>query len=264
MDRSCVQRGGKWIAVKILEDPVRALAQSYLRTKTTDYASFRAIQEMRTDTSNNTVYADGEGSIAYFHGNFIPRRDPRYDFTRPVDGSDPATEWRGPHRLDETITLLNPANGWIQNTNNWPFSAAGAESPKRESYPAYMWTRGENPRGIHAVELLENIHNVTLDSLIATAYDAHLTAFEVLLPPLAQRLRSAECAGPAADEFARPDRQPAPLESKDRRRTRRPPPSPFFGDNSSSIARKTRRAMQGCRCMTTWWSVSPMRSAWTR
>jgi acyl-homoserine-lactone acylase len=176
--------GGRWIAVKILEDPVRALAQSYLRTKTTNYASFRAIQEMRTDTSNNTVYADGEGTIAYFHGNFIPRRDPRYDFTRPVDGSDPATEWRGPHRLDETITLLNPANGWIQNTNNWPFSAAGAQSPKRENYPAYMWTKGENPRGIHAVELLRNIHNVTLDSLIATAYDAHLTAFEVLLPPL--------------------------------------------------------------------------------
>ncbi len=176
--------GGKWIAVKILEDPVRALAQSYLRTKTTNYASFRSIQEMRTDTSNNTVYADGDGTIAYFHGNFIPRRDPRYDFTRPVDGSDPATEWRGPHRLDETITLLNPSNGWIQNTNNWPFSAAGAQSPKRENYPAYMWTRGENPRGIHAVELLRNIRNVTLDTLIATAYDAHLTAFEALLPPL--------------------------------------------------------------------------------
>jgi acyl-homoserine-lactone acylase len=175
---------GKWIAVKLFEDPVRALEQSFLRTKTADYASFRKTQEMRTDTSNNTVYADADGTIAYFHGNFIPRRDPRFDFTRPVDGSDPATEWHGAHRLDETITLLNPANGWIQNTNNWPFSAAGTESPKRENYPAYMWITRENPRGIHAVELLQNIHDVTLDSLIATAYDGHLTAFDVLLPPL--------------------------------------------------------------------------------
>ncbi len=87
----------RWIAVKLLEDPVPALAQSYLRTKTTDYASFRKIQDMRTDTSNNTVYADADGTIAYFHGNFIPRRDPKFDFTRPVDGSDPATEWHGPH-----------------------------------------------------------------------------------------------------------------------------------------------------------------------
>jgi acyl-homoserine-lactone acylase len=176
--------GGKWIAVKLLQDPVRALVQSYLRTKTENYSSFRKIQDMRTDTSNNTVYADAEGTIAYFHGNFIPKRDARFDFTQPVDGSDPATEGHGPHALDETITLLNPANGWIQNTNNWPFSAAGAQSPKRENYPAYMWTTGENPRGIHAVELLQDVHNVTLDTLIALAYDGHLTAFDALIPPL--------------------------------------------------------------------------------
>ncbi len=87
--------GGKWIAVKLLQDPVRALMQSYLRTKTENYRSFRKIQGMRTDTSNNTLYADADGTIAYFHGNFIPKRDPRFDFTHPVDGSDPATEWHG-------------------------------------------------------------------------------------------------------------------------------------------------------------------------
>ncbi len=174
----------RWIAVKLLQNPVQALAQSYLRTKTVDYASFRKTQEMRTDTSNNTVYADEDGTIAYFHGNFIPKRDPRFDFTRPVDGSDPATEWHGPHPIEDTITLLNPASGWIQNTNNWPFSAAGASSPKRENYPAYMWIKGENPRGMHAVEVLRNIHDVTLDGLIAAGYDSHLTAFDELLPPL--------------------------------------------------------------------------------
>ncbi len=173
-----------WIAVKILVDPVHALEQSYLRTKTTDYASFRKTQDMRTDTSNNTVYADADGNIAYFHGNFIPKRDPRFDYTRPVDGSNPATEWQGRHSLAETITLFNPSNGWIQNTNDWPFSAAGAMSPKRENYPRYMWTRGENARGRHAVEVLEHIHDLTLDGLIAAGYDPHLTAFEALLPGL--------------------------------------------------------------------------------
>jgi acyl-homoserine-lactone acylase len=139
---------------------------------------------MRTDTSNNTVYADGDGTIAYFHGNFIPKRDPRFDFTHVVDGSDPATEWHGAHELNDTITLLNPSSGWIANTNNWPFSASGPSSPKREDYPAYMWTKGENPRGVHAVEVLKDIHGVTLDSLIAAGYDPHLTGFDVLLPPL--------------------------------------------------------------------------------
>ena len=175
---------GKWIATKLLLTPVPALSQSYLRTKTASYAEFRKTQDMRTDTSNNTVYADADGTIAYFHGNFIPKRDPSFDFTHPVDGSNPATEWRGPHAIEDTITLLNPPNGYLFNTNNWPFSAAGASSPKREDYPVYMWIKGENPRGIHAEEMLHDIHGVTLDSLIAAAYDGHLTAFDVLLPPL--------------------------------------------------------------------------------
>jgi acyl-homoserine-lactone acylase len=175
---------GKWIAIKLLQEPVPALAQSYLRTKTTDYASFRKTQDMRTDTSNNTVYADANGTIAYFHGNFIPKRNAAFDFTHPVDGSNPATEWQGPHAVADTITLLNPSNGWLFNSNNWPFSAAGDQSPKREDYPRYMWTKGENPRGPHAVEVLSRLHHATLDSLIAAGYDGHLTAFDVLLPPL--------------------------------------------------------------------------------
>jgi len=175
---------GKWIAIKLLQEPVPALSQSFLRTKTTDYASFRKTQDMRTDTSNNTVYADASGTIAYFHGNFIPKRDTSFDFTHPVDGSNPATEWHGPHAIADTITLLNPSNGWLFNSNNWPFSAAGEQSPKVENYPRYMWTKGENPRGPHAVEVLSKLRSATLDSLIAAGYDGHLTAFDILLPPL--------------------------------------------------------------------------------
>ena len=187
---------GKWISIKILQTPVAALEQSYLRTKTRDYQSFRDTQEMRTDTSNNTVYADADGTIAYFHGNFIPKRDPRFDYSHVVDGSTPATEWQGAHALDDTITLKNPHSGWIANTNNWPFSAAGESSPKRENYPAYMWIRGENPRGLHAVEILQNIHDVTLDSLIAAGYDSHLTGFDALLPPLLAAFDALSAADP--------------------------------------------------------------------
>jgi acyl-homoserine-lactone acylase len=176
--------GEKWIAVKLLQEPVTALQQSYLRTKTKNYAEFYQTQQLRTDSSNNTVYADGDGTIAYFHGNFIPKRDPKFDFTKPVDGSNPATEWQGKSDLKDTIIIVNPRNGWVQNSNSWPFQAAGSESPKPSDYPSYMWSTGENPRDIHAVELLSNVHDVTLDSLIATGYDSRLTAFDLMLPPL--------------------------------------------------------------------------------
>ncbi|MBB5610610.1 MULTISPECIES: acylase [unclassified Janthinobacterium] len=175
---------GKWVAVRLMNEPLKALTQSYTRTKARDYAAFYKSMELRTNSSNNTVYADADGNIAYFHGNFIPVRDPRFNWKQPVDGSDPATEWKGLHTVAQTITLFNPKNGWIQNTNNWPFSAAGAHSPRQQDYPAYMSVYGENARGLHAVKVFQNKTGFTLDSLIAASYDSELTAFESLLPAL--------------------------------------------------------------------------------
>ncbi|WUR15723.1 acylase [[Empedobacter] haloabium] len=178
------REGGKWVAVALMNEPLKALQQSYLRTKARNYKAFWQAMELRTNSSNNTVYADADGNIAYFHGNFIPVRDPRFDYTQPVDGSNPATDWKGLHAVKDTIRLFNPKNGWIQNTNNWPFSAAGEYSPKQQDYPAYMSMNPENARGIHAVRVLKDKQDFTLDSLIASAYDSQLTAFEPLLPLL--------------------------------------------------------------------------------
>ncbi|MCS0614849.1 penicillin acylase family protein [Massilia kyonggiensis] len=176
------EQDGKWVAVRMMDDPMHALMQSYGRTKARDYAAFRKVMDLRTNSSNNTVYADADGNIAYFHGNFIPRRDPRFDWTKPVDGSDPATEWKGLHAVDETITLFNPGSGYISNTNNWPCTGFGASSPDCAKYPAYMWSLPQNPRGVHAERVLHDARGLTLDGLIAKAYDSYLTAFEPLVP----------------------------------------------------------------------------------
>jgi len=175
---------GKWVAVKMMDEPIKALTQSYSRTKAKNYDAFYQAMQLRTNSSNNTVYADADGNIAYFHGNFIPKRDTRFDWSKPVDGSNPATEWRGLHDIKDTITLFNPASGYISNTNNWPFSASGANSPKQADYPAYMWSLPENARGIHAERVLRDAKALTLDSLIAASYDSYLTAFEPLVPQL--------------------------------------------------------------------------------
>lgn len=177
---------GKWVAVKMMDEPVKALTQSYTRTKAKNYRAFYEAMQLRTNSSNNTVYADADGNIAYFHGNFIPKRDPRFDWSKPVDGSNPATEWQGLHEIKDTITLFNPASGYISNTNNWPFSAAGANSPKRKDYPDYMWSLPENARGVHAERVLTGAKDFTIDSLIAASYDSYLTAFEPLVPQLAK------------------------------------------------------------------------------
>jgi acyl-homoserine-lactone acylase len=176
--------GGKWISVRLMEKPVEALSQSFLRTKARSLAAYRKVMELHANSSNNTVYADADGHIAYFHPQFIPRRDDRFDWTRPVDGSNPATEWRGVHGVEDSPHVIDPPNGWIQNTNDWPYSAAGAYSPRREAFPAYMDNAGESPRGLHAIQVLEHRKDFTLERLRDAAFDSYLTAFARLLPPL--------------------------------------------------------------------------------
>ena len=175
---------GRWVAVKLMNEPVGALTQSYTRTKAANYAQFRQIMELHTNSSNNTVFADAEGNIAYFHSNFVPVRDTRFDWDEPVDGSDPATEWQGLTPVAKSPNALNPPEGWIQNTNNWPYSVSGDSSPRQLDYPAYMDRGGENARGLHAMRVLQGRGDWTLDGLIEAAYDSYLTAFEPLIPAL--------------------------------------------------------------------------------
>jgi acyl-homoserine-lactone acylase len=176
--------GGKWIALALMQRHEAALEQSFLRTKAHDFAAFRAVAERRANSSNNTVFADDRGTIAFLTPQFMPRRDPRFDYTKPVDGSDPATDWKGEYGLDELPQVVNPRTGWIANTNNWPWSAAGPDSPQARNYPRWFDRVGENPRGLHAIMLLAGKRDFTLPTLIGSAFDSYLTAFPRLIPAL--------------------------------------------------------------------------------
>ncbi|NYF91073.1 penicillin acylase family protein [Tunturiibacter empetritectus] len=178
------EESGKWVSIRLMQEPIKALTQSYLRTKATSYKAFRQTLELKANSSNNTIFADADGDIAYFHGNFIPRRDPAFDFTKPVDGSNPATDWKGLLTVDEIPQLLNPGSGWLYNSNNSPWSGAGASSLRKQDYPAYVETGTETARGLHAIRVLENKKDFTLDSLIAAAYDSYLPWFDKPLPAL--------------------------------------------------------------------------------
>jgi acyl-homoserine-lactone acylase len=179
------QQDGKWVSIRLMQEPIKALTQSFFRTKAKNYKAFRQTMELKGNSSNNTIFADSDGNIAYFHGNFIPRRDPAFDFTKPVDGTTPATEWKGLLSVDELPQLLNPKSGWLYNSNNWPWSGAGESSLRKEDYPPYVETGTETARGLHAIRVLQDKKDFTLDSLIAAAYDSYLPWFDKTIPALA-------------------------------------------------------------------------------
>ena len=179
------EENGKWLTIRLMQEPIKALIQDFTRTKATDYASFRKTMQLHTNSSNNTIFADNHGDIAYFHGNFIPRRDTQFDWTKPVDGSNPATGWGPLLTLDETPHLLNPKSGWLYNSNDAPWNAAGPGSLKKSDYPVYVETGGESARGLHAVGVLSKNNNLTIDTLLSSvAFDSYLPWFAKTIPPL--------------------------------------------------------------------------------
>lgn len=189
------KEGDRWIAFAMMNRPVEALSQSFLRTRARNFDEFMKAAALVGNSSNNTLYADADGVIAYLHPQFVPRRNDRFDYTRTVDGSDPATDWKGLHALSELPSVKSPKGGWVYNTNDWPWTAAGPESPRRDRFPRYMDTVGPNPRGANAVQLLEGGQTFTLDTLAQGAFNTRLPAFEALLPGL----EAAWDATPGAD-----------------------------------------------------------------
>ncbi len=191
------KRNGEYISVKSDNRDIKGLEQSWLRTKAKSFAAYKKVMDMLANASNNTVYADAEGNIAYWHGNFIPKRDPKYDWSQPVDGTTSATEWQRLTPVNKSVHIYNPPNGWIENCNSTPFTVAGKYSPKKENYPAYMAPDGQNFRAINALRILPQEKSYTIDKVIAKGYNTYLAAFEVLIPALVKAYKTF----PATDSF---------------------------------------------------------------
>lgn len=186
------QRDGKWVSLRSYNRSVTSLKQSWLRTKAKGFEDYKKIMALRANTSNSTVFADNKGNIALWHGNFIPVRDKNLNWSKAVDGTTRTTEWKGLHKVEETVHIYNPKNGWIQNTNSTPYTGAGDNSPRKENYPFYMAPDGENFRGLNAQRVLARENEFTIEKLIAAGYDRYLAAFEILIPALIDRYSKLE------------------------------------------------------------------------
>src|SRR5215831_10105924 len=149
-------RDGKALAVRSVAANGGVMDQRWAMTRARNLREFRAALDRRALTGSNTIYADRAGNIYYLHGNAIPRRSSKVDISKPLDGSDPETEWRDLHALAELPQVLNPKSGYVQNCNSTPFlTTAGPDNPDRSKYPAYMAPEPDTPRARRSRAILE-------------------------------------------------------------------------------------------------------------
>ena len=201
-------RDGKPLALRMAKlDGDGWLAEWYAMTRARSVAELKDAMRPLDMLFGNVMAADSRGNTFYLYNGAVPVRDPRFDWSGPVDGSDPATEWRGYHALEHLPQLTNPPTGWMQNCNTTPFLLTGSGNPDSSRFPRYMVTEGDNWRGLVSRRILAATPRFSWDDWVRAAFDTYVIAADSLLPGLLRDSASAGRLAAALDVLARWDRR---------------------------------------------------------
>ncbi len=179
-------RAGKYLAVSAasIEVSSKLIEQKWAMARSRSLAEFKSAMAQRRLTGSNTMYADRQGNIFYLHGNAMPRRSTKFDWSKPVDGSFPEADWQGLHELSELPQVTNPSSGFIQNCNSTPFLTSSADNPDRSKYPVYMAPDLDTPRAQRSRRILSSKEKFTFEDWARASLDTHVLLAETLVPEL--------------------------------------------------------------------------------
>ncbi|NOY43681.1 MAG: penicillin acylase family protein [Planctomycetes bacterium] len=182
------------------------MRQSIQMVKAQNLAEFRNALAMMQILYMNVLYADCDGNLQFIYTGRVPRRNPDFDWSQPVEGNNPATEWLGFHSLDEMPQVLNPAAGFLQNCNSTPLITTDGDNPRLEDFPSYMIGDADQyrRRALRSLEILRTLNNISFEQWQQAAFDTEVYWARQELPKFAQKFQELEQNDPTLAARVRP------------------------------------------------------------
>ncbi|WP_428027227.1 acylase [Altererythrobacter sp.] len=158
-------------------DNIRSMDAFYRESKAANFEEWLAVYRRMDIPNFNAVYSDKEGNIAYIYNAAIPDRKPGYNWRGILPGNDSSLIWQGPVAFNRIPKLINPASGWLYNSNNEPYTAAGAGSDLSpdDFAPELGVELKQTNRSRRAYKLLSAANLLDRETLRSIKYD---TAYE--------------------------------------------------------------------------------------
>ncbi len=154
-------------------DDVKLLEQYFRIQKAQDYDQWIAAMSLRGIPATNFIYADKTGKIGYFYNAIFPDRKVGFDYTKVLPGDISADVPRAVLPWSATPMVVDPASGFVTNSNNTPFMAAGkgSELDVANFSPLMGIEARKTNRIVRGLELLEADTSLTPEELLAIKFD---------------------------------------------------------------------------------------------
>jgi acyl-homoserine-lactone acylase len=155
------------------------------------------------------IYADAEGQIMAVSNGIVPVR-PRGDvafWMQPAPGDESDLIWTEVHDYAALPKVLNPARGWVQNSNSAPWYMTQPFLDP-DQFPAYMAPRTMLTREQRGLQMLAAHAQMSMADVIEAKYSTYSLVAEQVLDDLvaAARASADESVQAAAPVLAAWDR----------------------------------------------------------